>query len=106
MSADRNILSAGVITVVSTTAAFVLPDSYGGKGGLPSIRVLIGTGITFAGLSMLADHAPAVAVPLAIGVAGTAFVFYGSPLLANWLMEPGGKKQKVGPTQPQGMQTP
>ena len=58
----------------------MLPKDLGGRGELPSARMLIGTGVTFLGLSILADMAPQVAVPLSAAVAITALTYYGIPI--------------------------
>lgn len=86
---DRNILTAGLITLGSTTAASVLPESMGGKGEVPKVQLLVGTGLAFFGLSALSDVAPTIAQPLAIAIAMTAFVYYGGPLISNYLQSNG-----------------
>lgn len=77
----RVVMNAALITLTSTTAASVLPESYGGKGEVPSFRLLFGTALTFAGLSMMAEPLPGLVVPLAITIATTAFIYYGIPIL-------------------------
>lgn len=84
MKTDKIILSSMMVTLSSTMAANVLPDKYGGKGQLPSPRLLIGTGLTYFGLSILGDVAPEVAGPLAAAIAVTALTYYGIPLMDNW----------------------
>jgi hypothetical protein len=81
---DKNILTAAIITVGSTTAASILPENLGGQGKLPSPQLYIGAGLTFFGLSALSGPAPKIAGYLSVGIATTAFIVYGSPLLANW----------------------
>lgn len=78
--ADKAVMSAAFVTLTSTTAAAVLPEEYGGRGELPTAKLLIGTSITFMGLAILGDIAPQVATPLAAAVAVTALTFYGIPL--------------------------
>lgn len=85
MNTDKIILSSMMVTVSSTMAASFLPDKYGGKGELPTPKLLVGTGLAFFGLSILGDIAPAVAGPLATAVAVTALTYYGVPVLDNWL---------------------
>lgn len=85
MNTDKIILSSMMVTISSTMAASVLPDKYGGRGSLPAPRLLIGTGLTFFGLSILGDIAPAIAGPLAAAVAVTALTYYGVPVLDNWI---------------------
>lgn len=82
--ADKIVLTSAMVTLSSTMAASVLPTKYGGQGELPSPRLLIGTGFTYFGLSILGDLAPAVAGPLAAAIAITAVTYYGAPLLDNW----------------------
>ena len=84
---DRVVLSSAIVTIGSTTAASVLPESMGGRGELPKPRMLIGGVIAFAGLSMLSDAAPGVAGPLAIAMAFTAMTYYGVPMLEAWFTE-------------------
>lgn len=84
MKADKVILSSMMVTLASTMGASVLPTKYGGKGALPSPRLLIGTGLTYFGLSIMGDLAPAVAGPLAAAIGVTAVTYYGFPLLDNW----------------------
>lgn len=83
-SADKTVMTCAFLTLGSTTASHVLPAEKGGKGELPPARLLIGTSLTFIGLSMLADFAPKLAGPLAILVATSALTFYGIPLTDNY----------------------
>jgi hypothetical protein len=85
--ADKIVLNCAIVTLTSTTAANVLPEKYGGKGTLPSARLLIGTSLTFIGMSMLADFAPGLAGPLSIIVATTALTFYGIPVADKYFNE-------------------
>jgi hypothetical protein len=85
--ADKIVLNCAIVTLASTTAANVLPAKYGGKGSLPSARLLIGTSLTFIGMSMLADFAPGLAGPLSIIIATTALTFYGIPVADNYFNE-------------------
>lgn len=84
MNTDKIILSSMMVTLSSTMAANVLPEQYGGKAQLPAPRLLIGTGITYFGLSILGDVAPEMAGPLALAIAVTALTYYGIPLMDNW----------------------
>lgn len=84
MNADKVILSSMMVTMSSTMAASVLPEKYGGRGSLPTARLLIGTGLTYFGLSIMGDIAPAVAGPIAAAIAVTALTYYGFPLADNW----------------------
>ena len=85
MNTDRVILSSAMVTLSSTMAASILPDKYGGKGSLPTAKLLIGTGLAYFGLSILGDIAPAVAGPLSVAMAVTALTYYGIPVLDNWI---------------------
>lgn len=86
MDTDKAILSAALITITSTVSASVLPSKYGGKGELPHPRLLVGTGLTFFGLSILGDLAPGVAAPVALAIAVTAMTYYGLPVLDNYFV--------------------
>lgn len=94
MDTDKIILSSALLTIGSTSAASMLPTDFGGKGEFPPARLLIGTSITFAGLSMLGDFAPAIAGPLAAAIGMTALTFYGVPIMDNWFNN---KHNIVGP---------
>lgn len=101
MKTDKLILTAGVVTLTSTTVAHVTPTKYGGRGTLPPPRLLIGTGLTFFGLSILGDLAPGVAGPLAASVAITALTYYGVPVMDNYFTD--SDQNTVGlPTNPKG----
>lgn len=84
MDSDRVILSSMLVTTGSTLGASVMPAKYGGQGGLPSTRLLVGTGLTYFGLSILNDFQPKLAGPIAAAIAVTAATYYGFPLLDNW----------------------
>lgn len=78
---DSAILTAATVTLGSTVAASAMPEKYGGKGKLPSARLLFGTAIAFVGLSMLGDSEPKIAIPLAASIAVTAATYYGIPIM-------------------------
>lgn len=84
MNSDKVILSSMMVTLSSTVGASMLPEKYGGKGELPGARLLIGTGLTYFGLSIMGDFAPAIASPIAAAIAVTALTYYGFPLADNW----------------------
>lgn len=94
MNTDKVILSSLMVTLASTTAASILPEKDGGQGSLPSTRLLIGTGLTYFGLSIMGDIAPSVAGPLAMAIGVTAVTYYGFPVLDNWIND---AKNPVGP---------
>lgn len=97
MNTDKAILSSMMVTLASTTAATVLPDKYGGQGSLPAPRVLLGTGLTYFGLSIIGDVAPGIAKPFALAIAVTALTYYGIPVLDNWINDRDEKtRQPVG----------
>lgn len=85
MNTDRVILNSMLVTVASTVAASAAPADKGGQGSLPSPRLLIGTGLTYFGLGILADAAPGVAGPLAVAIAVTAVTYYGVPVLDAYM---------------------
>lgn len=92
--ADKAVMSAAFVTLTSTTAAAILPEEYGGRGELPTAKLLIGTSIAFMGLAILGDIAPQVATPLAASVAVTALTFYGIPLADCYFTGNCAKRQK------------
>lgn len=81
---NKVVLSCAILTLGSTTAHSVLPESSGGLGKLPTPRLLIGTALTFMGLSMVADFAPQISTPLSMMVAGAGLTYYGIPLADNF----------------------
>ena len=84
MDADKTVLTSMMVTVGSTVAFSVTPESLGGRGDLPAPLLLIGTGLTFFGLSILADAAPTVAAPLSVAIALMALTYYGIPLVNRY----------------------
>lgn len=101
--ADRVVFTSAVVTVGSTVAASMLPTDVGGKGQLPAARLLIGTSLTFMGLSVLSDFAPRLAGPLSASIAITALTYYGIPVADNYF----NKKHNVfgNPASPVGRPT-
>lgn len=91
--ADKVVLSCAIVTLGSTVTASLMPESSGGLGKLPSPRLLIGTSLTYIGLSMMADFAPQLAAPLAITLATTAAIYYGIPVADNYF---NGARNRVG----------
>jgi len=91
MNADNTILSAALVTLGSTTAASVLPRrvnrSPAGvecvKGELPSFKMLIGQGLVFAGLGIIAPAGPKMAAMFATLIGATAATYYGLPILSE-----------------------
>jgi hypothetical protein len=89
MDTDRVILASSVITLGSTLAHSMLPEKVGGKGELPSARLLIGSAMAFTGLSILGMGAPRIASALAITMGTTAAIFYGVPIADNFFNDNG-----------------
>lgn len=89
MNTDKVVLNSMLVTVSSTVAASLAPTSLGGKGEFPAPRLLIGTGITYMALGILADAAPAIAGPLSIAIALTALTYYGLPILDKMFSQKG-----------------
>jgi hypothetical protein len=87
VNADRIILNSMMVTIGSTIAASAAPEDKGGHGELPSPRLLIGTGLTYFGLGILADAAPGIAAPLAVAIAVTAVTYYGVPVINSYLQD-------------------
>jgi hypothetical protein len=83
--ADKVVLTSGMVTIGSTVIFNATPSSLGGRGQLPPPRLLIGSGITFFGLSIMADFAPSIAAPLSAAIAITALTYYGLPILDNYI---------------------
>src|SRR4051812_23664258 len=95
MSTDKIIMNSTIVTIGSTVAASALPTQYGGKGELPSPRLLAGGGLTFLGLSILGDIVPGLAGPIAAALALTALTYYTIPL-ADLYFTGGAAKLPVG----------
>lgn len=94
MDTDKIILMSSTVTLASTLAHSMLPDEYGGKGELPSARLLIGSSMAFIGLSILGAGAPRLATGLSITMAVTAATYYGIPL-ANGFFNPSERPGKT-----------
>ena len=84
MDTDKTILMSSVVTLGSTLAHSMLPESMGGEGKLPSARLLIGSSLAFMGLSILGNVAPKVATGLAVTMGVSALTFYGIPIADVW----------------------
>lgn len=78
---EKAILNSALVTVGCTFGTSVVPSKYCGRGELPSIRLIVGTGVTYAGLAIMDDFAPGVARPLSLVIAVTALFYYGAPVL-------------------------
>jgi hypothetical protein len=87
--ADKIILSSMFLTLGSTTAASMLPESMGGNGELPKPRMLIAGALTFSALSMLSDFAPGLAGPLALVIGLSAAAYYAVPILDKTFTDKG-----------------
>lgn len=85
MDTEKLVLTSAFITLGSTVAFSATPTKLGGKGELPSPRMLIGTGVTYFALSIMADTVPGIAGPLAVTIAVTALTLYGLPILDNYM---------------------
>lgn len=84
MDPEKAVLTSAMVTLGSTVAASMLPETLGGKGEIPKPRLLFGTAIAFTGLSIFAEIQPSIAVPLSAAIAITALTYYGIPLLDNY----------------------
>jgi hypothetical protein len=94
---DKVVLTSSVITLTSTLAWSMLPESKGGKGELPSARLLIGSSMAFMGLSILGQFAPRITTGLSITMAITALTFYGVPIADGFFNpDPSGKPPVTG----------
>lgn len=106
MPADKVVLTSGLVTIGSTVIFNITPESLGGKGSLPTPRLLIGTGVTYFGLSILADIAPGIASPLAAAIAVTALTYYGFPILSNYMSDDNVTEKKIKTSQVAGPPAP
>lgn len=93
MTSDQAILLSMSVTAGSVIGTAVYPPK-DKSGKVPAghdvkltPRLLIGTGLTFTALSFLGSFAPAVATPLALSVALTAFMYFGIPVLEQFTKE-------------------
>lgn len=66
-----------------------------GQGVFPSMRTLIGLGVTFTTLSIAAEAAPELAGMFAVTIAVTALTFYGIPLLDTYFVQTDPNSRKV-----------
>lgn len=66
-----------------------------GRGTFPSMRTLIGLGVTATTLSIGAEFAPELAGMLAVTLAFTALTFYGIPLLDSYFVMTDPNSRKV-----------
>lgn len=87
MTGDRVVFTSAMLTLGSTVGYSVTPIEYGGKGEAPSPKLLIGTSLSFLGLSILNDFAPNLASPLSLAIAFTALTYYGLPILETYFKE-------------------
>ena len=85
MDTEKLVLTSAFVTLGSTVAFSATPKNLGGKGELPSPRLLIGTGVTYFALSVMADTVPGIAGPMAAAIAITALTLYGLPILDNYM---------------------
>lgn len=79
--ADQLILTSAIVTAGSTVAGQVLPSDLGGKGHLPSPRILIGTAVAFTALAMLAAWAPTLAGMWALLILTVSLLHNAAPIL-------------------------
>lgn len=84
MTPENAVLTSAMVTLGSTVGASIMPESMGGQGQLPSPKLLISTGLTFIGLSIITEMAPSIGVPLSACVALTALIWYGIPILDKY----------------------
>jgi hypothetical protein len=66
-----------------------------GQGVFPSMRTLIGLGVTFTTLSLGAEFAPELAGMLAVTIFVTALTFYGIPLMDTYFVHVDPNSRKV-----------
>lgn len=83
--ADSLIFASAVVTAGSTFGRTMLPKESGGKGTMPSPRLLIGTAVAFTALSLLAPFAPNFAGMWALLILTVSLLDNGAPLLDKFL---------------------
>lgn len=81
MKAQRIILMAALVTIGSTVGASIMPEDKCGRGQFPSPRLLFGSALAFAGLTIAGDFVPRIAAPIAASIAITSLTYYGLPVL-------------------------
>lgn len=93
MTSDQAILLSMSVTAGSVIGTAVYPPkdrngkTLAGHDVKLTPRLLIGTGLTFTALSFIGSAAPAVATPLALSIALTAFLYFGIPVLERFTKE-------------------
>jgi hypothetical protein len=87
VDADKTVFICSTVTLGSTLAWSMLPKEMGGKGELPSARLLIGSSLAFMGLSIMGTFAPKLATGLSVTMAVTALTFYGIPIADGYFSE-------------------
>lgn len=89
MDSQKTVFTAAILTLGSTVAFSMAPVKMGGRGEIPSPKLLIGTSLSFMALGILGDFAPELAGPLSLAIAFTALTYYGLPIAESYF---GGKE--------------
>lgn len=90
-------VSSTIITSTLLTSAIMVtselaPESVGGKGEFPPVKLLLGLGVTTMGLALMGELAPDVAKWLSISIATTALFYSGAPMAEKYFAEKGKTK--------------
>lgn len=83
-------ISAGTTVILVSLNSMLPPPA--GKGELPSMRSLIGAGVTFTVLSAAVDAMPEVAGMFAAAILTTAITLYGVPIMDGYFTHTEPKK--------------
>lgn len=78
--ANKLILISGTTSLACVFFGKIIPPD-GSEASFPSPRIFAGAGITYFGLSLIAEAAPEVAGGLAMAIMLTAILEYGIPLV-------------------------
>ena len=90
---DSTIITCSVLTAAVMVTSEFAPQSMGGKGEFPPVKLLLGLGVTTMGLALLGEIAPEVGKWLAICVATSAVLYSGAPMAEQYFA--GDKKGKT-----------
>ena len=98
--AHQIILLSGLATLTFGFLNSFRPSEQARYGQFPSIehvRLFVGAGIVFIGLSAVAEFAPGIAAPFAVAIGTTAVVVQGAPVLNELLTLTGYQTPKGKP---------
>lgn len=93
--ASSTIITSALLTSAIMVTSELAPESLGGKGEFPPVKLLLGLGVTTMGLALLGEVSPEVAKWLAISIATTALLYSGAPMAEKYFANPDSKKGKT-----------